>query len=348
MLFCIWKMVFSMETKIKLIFVDDESYVCEQIESYIDWDALGIEVIGIYESPIEALEQIVNEAPDILITDIKMPGMDGLDLIAKAKQLNPVLESVILSAYTEFSFAQTAMELGVKNYLLKPFSEEELEAVVEKICGQICNRRLEKRKTLEWRRERIGDLITDLQNLKAENSDIDKHQIQKLMRKYQDVSLLYDAMTLLLLDYTGVGQNAQVDMLTKLYREDAGKLYGIVADSLNCLPYNVEEESALVSKVKEYAKEHYNEENLNLQFIADNVAHLGVKYVGKQFLKETGIRFSEYLKIIRMEKAKQLLPGSETIEEVAEQIGLGHDIWYFYRLFKNHTGITPKEYKKNC
>ena len=57
-------------------------------------------------------------------------------------------------------------------------------------------------------------------------------------------------------------------------------------------------------------------------------------------------RISNHLKNIRMEKAKQLLPGSETIEEVAEQIGLGHDIWYFYKLFKNHKGVTPKDYKK--
>ena len=148
-----------METKIKLLFVDDEPFVCEQIADSIDWERLGIEVIGICESPVDALDQMVNEAPDILITDIKMPGMDGLDLIAKAKQVNPVLESVILSGYAEFSFAQTALQLGVKNYLLKPFSEEELEEVLEKVCGQIRNRRLEKKKTLEWRREMVGGLI---------------------------------------------------------------------------------------------------------------------------------------------------------------------------------------------
>ena len=336
-----------METKIKLLFVDDEIYICEHIKSCIDWDKFGIEVIGICESAIDALDQMVNEAPDILITDIKMPIMSGLDLIAKAKQVNPTLESVILSAYAEFSFAQTALELGVKNYLLKPFSEEELENVLEKVCGKIRNRRLEKKKTLEWRRETVGGLITELQNLKSECGKIEKQQIQKLMSKYQDLSLLNDAMTMLVLDYAGDNDLRQVETLTRLYGENADNLYEIAAVSLNQMKWSEEEESVLIGRVKAYVKEHYSEEELNLQFIADNVVHLGVKYVGKQFLKETGIRFSEYLKNIRMERAKQLLHGPEVIEAVAEQIGLGHDIPYFYKLFKNHTGMTPKEYKKN-
>ena len=87
--------------------------------------------------------------------------------------------------------------------------------------------------------------------------------------------------------------------------------------------------------------------DLNLLKIADQVVHFGPKYVGKCFLRETGNRYSEYLYKVRMEKAKELLVREKDwrIEMIAEAVGLGHEVQYFYQLFKKYTGTTPKEYR---
>ncbi|HJC56439.1 MAG TPA: response regulator [Candidatus Eisenbergiella intestinipullorum] len=114
-----------MGEKIKLLLVDDESFLCEQISSNVSWESFGAELIGYCDNAMDALEQMIDEMPDILITDIRMPVMNGLELIARAKQMNPLLQCVILSGYAEFTLAQAALREGVQNYLLKPFSRAE-------------------------------------------------------------------------------------------------------------------------------------------------------------------------------------------------------------------------------
>ena len=91
-----------------------------------------MEVAGLAENGPEALELIERERPDILITDIRMPGCDGLELIRRAKELRPELEIVIISGYAHFEYAQTAIRYGVGNYLLKPIKKDELMETSER------------------------------------------------------------------------------------------------------------------------------------------------------------------------------------------------------------------------
>jgi len=110
-----------MAVMMKIMLVDDERFVLEQIRKTIAWEEMGLELIGCCTNAMEALDYMIDEMPDILITDIKMPVVDGLELIAKTKQMNPFIECVVLSGYAEFDLARNAMEEGVKHYLLKPF-----------------------------------------------------------------------------------------------------------------------------------------------------------------------------------------------------------------------------------
>ncbi|MDO4321478.1 MAG: response regulator [Lachnospiraceae bacterium] len=113
---------------IKLLIVDDERIIRETIASLIDWNALGMTVIGTAENGIEAYNMILDEYPEIILTDIKMPGFSGLDLIQRIKEISPETQFVILSGYGEFEYAQRAMQYGVKHYLLKPCNEEQIIA----------------------------------------------------------------------------------------------------------------------------------------------------------------------------------------------------------------------------
>ncbi len=165
------------------------------------------------------------------------------------------------------------------------------------------------------------------------------------MTAYSDLSLLSTALIYLVANSLD-NSKSLLECVSRLFCTD-WDIYDVAVYTLNELLGAGEKESLTVRKIKEYTRQHYNEESLNLQLIANNVVHLGVKYTGRCFLRETGIKYSEYLLGIRMEKAKELLKtedGKKT-ELVAEQIGLGHDVPYFYQLFKKYTGMTPKEYK---
>jgi two-component system response regulator YesN len=118
---------------LRLIICDDERIIRETIRNLIDWDNLGIQIVGVCRDGIEAYDAIVDEYPDIVLTDIKMPGLSGLELIQKITQTYDKIEFVILSGYGEFSLAAEAMKYGVKHYLLKPCNETQIIEVMQQV-----------------------------------------------------------------------------------------------------------------------------------------------------------------------------------------------------------------------
>ncbi len=125
----------------KVLLVDDESIIIDSISSLIDWTGHGFVLAGAAQNGIEAYDMVKNYQPDIIITDIKMPGMSGLDLIEKVRAELPETVFLILSGYGEFDFASRAMEYGVKYYLLKPCDEEEILPVLVKIKDELDRKR---------------------------------------------------------------------------------------------------------------------------------------------------------------------------------------------------------------
>ena len=103
----------------RVIIVDDESLVRVGLQSLFDWESFGYKIVGIYQNGKEALEAIRNNPPDVLLTDIRMPEMDGLQLIEEVKKTYPDLNVVILSSYNDFDYMRKAIQYGVKDYVLK-------------------------------------------------------------------------------------------------------------------------------------------------------------------------------------------------------------------------------------
>lgn len=111
---------------LKIIIADDEDKICQLIYKLVDWKSIQMEVVGIAHNGIEAFDLVKIHNPDIAITDIRMPGLDGLEFIEKAKEVNPNLEFIIISGYQQFEYAQKAIKYGVSDYLLKPIKKDEL------------------------------------------------------------------------------------------------------------------------------------------------------------------------------------------------------------------------------
>ena len=111
---------------IDVILIDDEYGILEGLKRLINWEEQGARICGVYTNPFAACEAANKEHPDLIITDIEMPGLSGLELIAALKKSSPLTRFVILSAYDYFSYAQNAIRLQVFRYLLKPLSAADL------------------------------------------------------------------------------------------------------------------------------------------------------------------------------------------------------------------------------
>jgi two-component system response regulator YesN len=121
----------------KVLLVDDERIILEGISGVVDWEAAGTMLAGTARNGLEAFEMVKLDPPDIIISDIKMPGMDGLQLAAKVSESYPGIKIVLLSGFSEFEYARSAMRYGVKHYLLKPCNENKIVEVLQELVGQL-------------------------------------------------------------------------------------------------------------------------------------------------------------------------------------------------------------------
>ena len=149
---------------IKVVIADDEDRICRLIQVLVNWEELGMTVAGTASNGIEALEVIKRENPDVLITDIRMPGCSGLELIAGAKKLSPRLHIIIISGYAHFEYAREAIQYGVSEYLLKPINKKELTDALQKSRDQILDERRAGTNLADIRRDREKD-VTKLRSV---------------------------------------------------------------------------------------------------------------------------------------------------------------------------------------
>jgi two-component system response regulator YesN len=120
----------------KVLLVDDERMILEGISSIVDWKSVDTELIGTSRNGIEAYAFVCEHEPDIVISDIRMPGMDGLQLVAKVKETHPHTRFIMLSGFDEFEYAQIAMQHGVKHYLLKPCNENSILKALSELAAE--------------------------------------------------------------------------------------------------------------------------------------------------------------------------------------------------------------------
>lgn len=120
----------------KVLIVDDEIKVCNLIHDLVDWVSLGLEIVGFANDGKSAFEMTEQLSPEIVITDIRMPGYSGIELIQRVRETNQKMHFIIISGYQQFEYANQAIRFGVEDYLLKPLKQSELERILKKIVQQ--------------------------------------------------------------------------------------------------------------------------------------------------------------------------------------------------------------------
>lgn len=163
---------------LKLLIADDERVIRETLADIIDWKSCGIEIIGLCQNGIEAWEMIQDEAPDIVLTDIKMPGLTGLELIEYAHRARLPVQFIILSGFGEFEYAKQAMKYGVQYYLLKPCNEKQIieciQECIENRSNIYLSRSLRKSELLSLNNMLHSVLSSIINDELSSNTDFDR------------------------------------------------------------------------------------------------------------------------------------------------------------------------------
>lgn len=116
-----------------VVLVDDEELILHGLSILVDWNSIGYQIIHMSTDSVEAVKKIAELQPDVVLTDIKMPRLTGLDLISCIRQSSPSTKTIVISGYSDFDLAKKALQLGVFNYLLKPVDDDELLETLLKI-----------------------------------------------------------------------------------------------------------------------------------------------------------------------------------------------------------------------
>lgn len=140
----------------KVIIIDDEPIIAEGLRRGVDWGSFGCAVEGTAFSGEEGLKLIREAKPDIIFTDIRMPGMDGLTMIAAVRSEFPGTQIAILTGYRDFDYAQRAIRLGVTRFLLKPSKMDEIREALSVMTARLKERR-EQKKVIAFSREVSAD-----------------------------------------------------------------------------------------------------------------------------------------------------------------------------------------------
>lgn len=148
---------------LKVVVADDELHVCQLICNLVDWHSFDMDIVGVAHNGVETLELIRTYEPHLVVTDIRMPGYDGLEMVAKARELQEELDFIIISGYRHFEYAQYAVRYGVYDYLLKPIKKEELCAALQKMKDKHDKKRMQ----VSQEEQRQQKLKSDMERLRS-------------------------------------------------------------------------------------------------------------------------------------------------------------------------------------
>lgn len=143
------------ELPMKVLLVDDESYMTEYLKKLVDWKSYGFEEVLTASGGSIARDLIEQKKPELLVTDIRMPRVSGLDLVKYIDEKNYPTKTIILSGYSEFEYAQQALRYGVTEYLVKPILKKDFQISLEHVMEKIFRKRRKFSRRRYFGREKV-------------------------------------------------------------------------------------------------------------------------------------------------------------------------------------------------
>ncbi len=348
--------------------IDDEPNIRQGLRYLIDWEKYNFTISSVAKNGKEAIDKIRSTYPDLIITDIKMPGLDGLGLIQYIREsLNDKnMAFIILSGYDDFDYAKEAIKYNVRSYLLKPVDEDELINVIK-----IVNKELSRENIFEFfynkRVKQFNDKFIDIEEFKMLLDAIENdkklviEECINVIFSYFDKVKLHPRLIKIHLDNYLINlsniiadMGGTFDSIIKRY-----SLFELDISTLNIIHLKnsliefsresamyiseLKKSCGIINKVKQYIKNNYYR-NIKLKDIA-KMFYVNPAYLGQLFKKETGFNYCQYLNKIRIQNAKKILKRTDLhIYQIAEKVGY-KDSDYFIIKFRESENCTPMEYK---
>lgn len=200
----------------RIILVDDEEEVRKGMIRKLDWQKLGFEVVGDAENGEEALEKIEQLEPEVVMTDIRMPYMDGLTLTARIRQKYPSIKVLIFSGFDDFEYAQQAIKLNVTEYVLKPVNMEEMTEILNRVRENL-DSEIEQRRNVDSLRERYLNSLPILRELFLNDmvrGGVDSTLIEMKLKEY-GVNILHARKWVIALVSIEVGEESEERILSR-------------------------------------------------------------------------------------------------------------------------------------
>lgn len=344
----------------KILIVDDEVVIRKGIIKLLEQSGGSMIEIDEARNGEEALMCIGLSKPDMILTDIQMPVMDGLQLIARVRERHPDMAIVVLSGYAEFQYVQQALRHQVSDYLLKPVTAEMLQEVISRVLlndpskwmasMDAASIRLMKDtvamlvKSVMAENKTECDALIDAWGAHLQQGDYSLLEMKRIMGHF---GLAFRA-ELLLVHKRSAGDEgnpaskpaAALEDLLRNWKDYISDIISVIADSR--APRNkrvVEDAIAMISR-------EYGDATLNLSMLAEHDG-LSTAYLSKIFREVMKKPITQYISEFRLEKARELLLQEESakINLIAEQCGF-NDYPYFSKIFKKYYGVPPLEYKE--
>ena len=253
----------------KVVIIDDEPIIVKGLEKTVKWETWECAVAGTAFNGVEGMELIRREHPDILISDICMPEMDGLSMIAALKSEFPDMEIAILTGYRDFDYAQEAIRLGVCRFLLKPSKMDELNEAIETMTEKLKEREALRKGEHKTDKPGEGKGAEEFAPEDAAGSFIVKNALAYMEANYKERLKLSD-----------VADNVYVSQwhLSKLLNKYTGQTFSEILNHVRM----------------EQAKQLLGNPSMRIGDIAEAVGFLDMAHFSRVFKKQEGISANEY------------------------------------------------------
>lgn len=338
----------------KVVIAEDEELERIYIRTIIEDNLPDVFVVGEAKTGNEAIAILHREKADLLIVDINMPTVDGLEVIKVAKHSSPHMKVIITTAYDDFEIAHTAIKLRVDEYFLKPIRKEVL---LDTITGYLKTFVSEKKAD----EKKLAELIHAIYQCSyKESRDILKEYIDIVYVTKENVEAIAEELKKGALAILQAGselgakaeRNFSFEVETLKLKVITHNKYDVfnafcnmlelIFDGMNKNGYLAENG---MKQIVDYIERNFKK-GISLESVA-NHANISTYYLSKIFKKEMGINFVTYITNQKIELAKELLTTTDIpISNIAMDLAYNEPS-YFSKVFKRSVGISPTEYREN-
>ena len=360
-----------------VIVADDEDELREAVCTMIPWEALGFHLVGSASNGLDALELVEQLEPDLLLTDIRMPFITGIELARQVREIRPAMHIAFLSGYDDFEYAKQAIQYNIISYMLKPLTMDGLAAELKSIHERIDHQYASLRRSGIVQEDRASFLsqlvvLTAQPDDNSENAAGFVRMVDQLANKYlrhyaffcndHVVAVLFGnpsdfdeylhilADEICQLTERALGQHCVVGVsraaarfceLNAGYRQSMEALTAAkeTEGGVSFTP-DVRKGGSLCERALEIIEQHYSDEDLSLASLSA-MLDVSPNHLSACIKKTAGETFINILVRRRMETAQQLLLTTDLqIQEIARRCGYS-DQHYFSYCFKKYSGTSP-------